>query len=392
MKNQKIFHNIIYLFVVFTRILVGFVFIFSGFVKAVDPLGSAYKFVDYFTAFNMPWLESIALFLAFLLIGFEFLIGWCLVLFIKPKLMNWGAFIFMVLFTPLTLWLAIEDPVKDCGCFGDAIILTNWQTFYKNIIILFFIVISFFYNINIKSWLNYKKEWLIIIITFFSIISFSYYNLEHLPVIDFRPYKVGTYIPEKMKVPEGASKDEYEQYLTLKDTVNGNEIKIEAKEYTKDSTYWGHTSVWKFISSSKPVLIKKGYEPPIHDFVITSDEGIDITENILSDTVFYFLIIAHDLKKYDLKNQEKINKLYQNTKLHSQKFICVTSSILDDVTKFKKENKILYEFYVADPITLKTIIRSNPGMVLLNNGRIIAKWHCNDIPSYENIYFKYIKK
>lgn len=393
MKNMKSAkQKFVQLTSVVSRITVGAVFIFSGFVKAVDPLGSNYKFIDYFDAFNMPWLNSFALVLAFILSGLEFLIGACLFLSIQNKLANWGAMLFMLVFTPLTLWLALTNPVHDCGCFGDAVILTNWQTFYKNIFILILVIISFLYRKKFKAWLRPKTEWIIIGAVAIIVTIFSYYNLEHLPIIDFRPYKTGTYIPDKMIIPKDAPADEYEQYFTLLDTVAGREIAVESKIYTKDSTYWGKTSKYKYLSSTEPRLIKQGYVPPIHDFNITSLAGDDITDEVLNDTAFYFLLVAYDIQKSRTGNQTLINDIYNLAIEDGNKFICLTSSSEDEINSFKQFNNARYEYYLTDPITLKTIVRANPGLVLLHKGTILAKWHSNDIPAYDEIKKLYLAK
>jgi len=375
-----------------SRILAGLVFIFSGFVKAVDPLGSTYKFIDYFHAFNLPWLEPTAFILSITLSGMEFLIGVCLLLFIQNKLANWGAFLFMVIFTPLTLWLALTNPVQDCGCFGDAIILSNWQTFYKNIIISAFVILSFINRNSVISRARYKTEWLITAITAMVITIFSLYNYRHLPVIDFRPYKIGTHIPDKMIIPEGAAANVYEQYFTLLDTLSGKQISIESRDYINDSTYWKTSTSWKFISTTDPVLKEKGYEPAIHDFSITSLSGEDITQSVLLDSGFYFILIAYDLSKSETDCQADINKLYNLVVADNHKFICLTSVTRSEIEQYKSMHKADYDFYVTDPITLKTIIRANPGLVILHEGTILAKWHSNDIPDYKAIKAKYLKQ
>jgi len=377
---------------ILSRICAGFVFIFSGFVKAVDPLGFTYKFIDYFNAFNMPWLEPVAFTLSIALSGLEFVIGVCLLLFIRNKLANWGALLFMAGFTPLTLWLALTNPVQDCGCFGDAIILSNWQTFYKNIVISVFVIISFVFRNSIKRWMPIKIEWLITAITAILITGFSWFNYQHLPVIDFRPYKIGVNIPEGMIIPEDAPANVYEQYYTLLDTISGKQISIESNIYMSDSSYWKKGTAWKFISATEPVLVKEGYQPAIHDFSISSISGEDITQDVLTDTGYYFILVAYDLKKSEIKYQPEINRLFSQTVADNHKFICLTAVTGSEIEQFKTVHNIDYEFYITDPITLKTIIRANPGMILLNNGTIIGKWHSNDIPGYDKIKMKYLKK
>jgi uncharacterized membrane protein YphA (DoxX/SURF4 family) len=374
------------------RVCTGLVFIFSGFVKAVDPLGSTYKFIDYFLAFNMPWLEPAAFPLSILLSGSEFLIGVCLLLFIHNRLANWGALLFMAGFTPLTFWLALTNPVQDCGCFGDAIILSNWQTFYKNILISALVIISFIYRNSTRPWMSIKAEWLIAASTALLIAGFSLFNYRHLPVIDFRPYKIGTNIPEGMIIPEDAPVSIYEQYFTLFDTISGKQILIESNIYMSDSVYWKKGTTWKFISSTEPVIVKKGYQPAIHDFSISSLSGEDITEEVLADSGYYFIVIAYDLKKSEIKCQPEINTLYNEAVNDNHKFICLTTVTGSEIEQFKKVHSAAYEFYITDPITLKTIIRANPGLIILHKGTIIAKWHSNDVPGYDQIKMKYLKK
>jgi uncharacterized membrane protein YphA (DoxX/SURF4 family) len=377
---------------ILSRVCAGLVFIFSGFVKAVDPLGSTYKFIDYFNAFNIPWLEPAAFPLSILLSGSEFLIGICLLLFIRSRLANWCALLFMAGFTPLTLWLALTNPVHDCGCFGDAIILSNWQTFYKNLVISVLVIISFINRNSIKQWMHVKTEWSITAIIALLITGFSWFNYRHLPVIDFRPYKIGTNIPDAMIFPEDATANVYKQYYTLRDTISDIQVSIESNIYMNDSSYWKEGTTWKFISATEPVLVKEGYQPAIHDFSISSLSGEDITQDVLTDTGFYFVLVAYDLKKSETERQSEINTLYSQAVADNHKFICLTAVTSSDIEQFKTVHNTAYEFYITDPITLKTIIRANPGLVILHNGTIKAKWHSNDIPGYDKIKMKYLKK
>jgi len=377
---------------ILSRVCAGLVFVFSGFVKAVDPLGSTYKFIDYFIAFNIPWLEPAAFPLSILLSGSEFLIGICLLLFIRSRLANWCALLFMAGFTPLTLWLALTNPVHDCGCFGDAIILTNWQTFYKNLIISVLVIISFNNRNSIKIWMPVKAEWSITAISAMLITGFSWFNYRHLPVIDFRPYKIGTNIPEGMIFPEDATANVYKQYYTLLDTISDRQVSIESTVYMNESSYWKEGTTWKFISATEPVLVEEGYQPAIHDFSISTLSGEDITQDVLTDTGYYFVLVAYDLKKSETKRQSEINTLYNQAVADNHKFICLTAVTGSDIKQFKTVNNAAYEFYITDPITLKTIIRANPGLVILHNGTIKAKWNSIDIPGYDKIKMKYLKK
>lgn len=358
----------------FSRIIVGIVFIFSGFVKAIDPLGSAYKFDDYFTAFGMEWLQFISLPLSFIVSGAEFLIGVSLFLGVRLKTASWASTVFMVFFTILTFFLAIFNPVTDCGCFGDALILTNWQTFYKNLIIIIPTLFIFFSVKKFPVLLKQLHEWLTLAVFGILIIGISGYGYGHLPIFDFRPYKTGIHIPEQMEFPDGALQDEYESILIYeKDGVQ--------QEFT-DKNYPWEDSTWAFVDAQH-ILIKKGYEPPIHDFTIETLKGDDISNLVLYDEGYTFLFIAYDINKSKIKNIEKLNDIANYAFNFGYRFIGLTSSLNDEIVQFKTQNNIDFEFCNTDETTLKTIIRSNPGLVLLKDGVILNKWHFNDVPNVE---------
>lgn len=371
---------------IISRLFVGFLFMFSGFVKGIDPLGSTYKFTDYFRAFGMEWAEPIALALGFLLSSAEFIIGFGLFFNLKLKFSSWGALLFMSFFTPLTLILAIYNPVTDCGCFGDALKITNWQTFWKNIIIIIPTIIVFIGKNKIKSFLTPKFQLVIFLVAFLGINLFSYYCYSHLPIIDFRPYKIGTHIPDKMKVPEGAPQDVYETIFKYQN-LNTKEI----KEFNQTNYPWQDTLNWKWVDS-KSILVKEGYHAPIHDFVIESPEDGEITDLILEDENYSFLLIAFDLKKSSTSNQQLINSLASFCKNSGYKFYCVTSSGEEEINNFKSINNAQYAFCNADEVTLKTMIRANPGLILLKKGTVMNMWHYNDIPTAEEFKNSILKR
>ncbi|MCD4833948.1 MAG: DoxX family protein [Bacteroidales bacterium] len=370
---MKILNNI-------SQFIVGTVFIFSGFVKAIDPLGSTYKFIDYFEAFGMDFFNSIAFPLAIILSSIEFIIGFSLLFSIKKKFTTWLLLLFMVFFTILTLILAIYNPVTDCGCFGDAIIMTNWQTFWKNIFLMVFTIVLFIERNTFQIKWNNVKQWTYLTIAFVVMIMLSVYYYNNLPLIDFRPYKVGTYIPEKMIVPEGASKAEYETILVYQ--KDGKQ-----KEFTLQNL---PDSTWEWVSTEN-IQISEGYIPKIHDFTISTLFGNDITEIVLNDNKFTFLLIAYDLNKTNLKNIDAINELAEFAKETGKcNFICLTSSVESEINDFKEKTNAPYMFFNTDEITLKTIIRSNPGIVLLKKGTIIGKWNHNNTPTSEDIIKDYL--
>lgn len=368
-----------------SRIIVGIIFIFSGFVKDIDPLGSTYKFIDYFEAFHISFMDFSAFPLAIFMATIELVIGLNLLIGIRMRITSYILLVFMVLFTILTLILAIYNPVTDCGCFGDAIILTNWQTFWKNIVIMGPTVIIFISRNKYKPFYSDNIEWRLTGIFILSGILISVYCYRNLPVIDFRPYKIGTNIPEKMAIPEDAQPDEYNTILVYeKDGIN--------KEFRPENSPWQDTT-WKWVET-RQLLIKKGYEPPIHDFTITEMNGDDITDIVISDPDYSFLLIAYDLSRTNTDKFEEINAVAKSCiNSNNCSFYCITSSTNEEIYNFLDKVKIDFSFYTMDDITLKTIVRSNPGLILLKDGDIIGKWHYNNFPDFnisEHNYTSYV--
>jgi len=282
---------IIRILIFISRIFAGAVFMFSGFTKAVDPWGSAYKFKEYFEALGMEAFIPYALTFSIILIGVEFIVGFCLFFGLKFQLATWGALLFMLLFLPLTLWLAISNKVSDCGCFGDFIKLTNWQTFYKNVIIIVPTLVLFIFQKRGKPYCSCLKQWLLSGIGVIIIVITMWYSYAHLPLIDFLPYKIGNNISEMMKTLDGMSKDEYEQFITLKDTSTNKTIEISVNKYSGDSTYWGAGTKYKYISISEAKLVREGYKSPIHDLTINTASGENILDSVLAIDNYTFIII-----------------------------------------------------------------------------------------------------
>jgi len=375
---------------VIIRILTGLVFVFSGFVKGVDPWGSGIKLGDYFTAFGWEGMIPFAYFLGSLLNVAEFLIGFCLVFGFRIKLASLGAVIFMLIFLPLTLYLAIYNPVSDCGCFGDAIKMSNWQTFYKNIFISAFVAFVFIRRKHFKSWISIKAEWLGAVTGLLIIIGVSWYSYSYLPLIDFLPYKVGNHLPSLMKIPDGMPADKYEQFISLKDTTTGKDIQVTVDTYSNDSTYWGQGTKYKYISISEPKLVQKGYQPPIHDLTIVSAaDGTEITEDVLNDSSYSFLMISYKISKASTSNMSEFEAIAKYAASKGYRFICMTSSTNDDIDKLYTEFSPSYPFYQTDETTLKSMIRSNPGLILIKGGTVIDKWSHNALPLPEELEKNY---
>jgi uncharacterized membrane protein YphA (DoxX/SURF4 family) len=375
-----------------SRFLVGFVFIYSGFVKGIDPLGSTYKFTEYFLAAHLDFFSSFSLILAIILAASELLIGMALVLGLRMRVAAWAVLCFMSFFTLLTLVSAIFNPVSDCGCFGDAIKLTNWQTFFKNIVLLVFVLIIFINRNEYKVKYKVVGEWVfigIILSGFLLIIRFCYF---HLPIIDFLPYNTGTNIMRSMQVPEGAKLDEYKTLLYYqKDGV--------IKEFTLENYPWQDSS-WRHVET-KSILVKKGYVPPIHDFSITSPEGVDVTAEVLADPGFSVLMVSHNLLKADREALYRANKMAGMCATGKCRFYALTASSAVDAGVLG-DTLVDYPFYHTDETTLKTMIRSNPGFIFLKEGTIIGKWSYKDMPdpdragegflSYVFQYYRHIRE
>jgi len=367
------------------RILFGIVFIFSGFVKGIDPLGSTYKFTDYFNAMGLEWMIWAAFPLGILMAFAEFAIGIAFLFNWWIKLFSWLGLLFMAFFTPLTLWIALKNPVTDCGCFGDALVISNWETFYKNLVIIalaiFVVVNRKWFSEQVKS----KLPAILSILTFVVYFGIVYYSYNHLPVIDFRPYKIGANIPESMKTPEDAPQAIYENTFYYKNKNTGK-----VKKFTEENYPWKDTVNWVY-EDMQSVLVQEGYEPPIHDFTIETPDGEDIKDFFLYDENYVFLLVAYDLHKSETKSQERINTLATWAMDKGLSFSCLTSTLPDESAEFAEENGAPYEFFNCDEITLKTIIRSNPGLVLLKDGTVMAKWHFNDIPTPEEFESGFMK-
>lgn len=370
-KQSKTKNNILLI----ARIIFGLVFLFSGFVKAVDPLGTAYKISDYLEAFSLTSLDFLAFPASLLLIATEFTIGFNILFNVHLKASTWVASLFMLVMTPVTLYLAISNPISDCGCFGDAIVMTNWQTFYKNVVLCIILAIIAILQNHTRPWLS---NWGACVVTLLPIlISFgiSIYCYNLLPIIDFRPYKIGNNIIEGMQIPEDAPLDKYETtFFYEKDGVE--------QAFTLDN-YPAEDSTWTFVRQESK-LIEQGFVPPIHDFSIITEDG-DITDLVLEDAGYTLLVISHKVEKASTKNIKCVKSTISNAKKAGANVIWLTSSYSDDIEEFKTKFEINDTFGATDDITLKTIVRSNPGLVLIKDATVIEKWHHNSLPTKEKL-------
>lgn len=354
------------------RFVLAVVFIFSGFVKAIDPLGFFYKIQDYLTAFGLiSWFPGYwPLLFAVLLAAVEFCAGMYLFLGIRRRISSSLALLLMLVMTPLTLYLAIANPVSDCGCFGDAIVLTNWQTFGKNVVLLIAAVTVVWKWREVVRFISLKLEWILSLYTILFVFALAFYCLRNLPLFDFRPYKIGTNIKAGMEIPEGAK-------LSVLETMFVMEKDGKRQEFTLDNY---PDSTWTLVET-RTVVKEKGYEPPIHDFSMLSiDSGTDITDSVLTDPGYTFLLVVHRVEEADDSYIDLINEIYDYSVEHGYGFYALTSSPEEEIALWCDRTGAEYPFCQMDDITLKTIIRSNPGLLLLKGGTILNKWSDSQLP------------
>ena len=352
--------------------MLGATFVFSGFVKAVDPLGTYYKIQDYLTAFGMQQLlpDIVPLLMSVLLAVLEFAVGMHLLLGIKRRLTTRLALLIMLMMTPLTFYLALTNPISDCGCFGDALVLTNWQTFGKNVVLLTCAIVVFITPWNMVRFLTKKMEWTLSNYSVVFALVLAGYCLATLPIIDFRPYKIGNNIREGMEIPEGAKPTVFDtRFIMEKDGVK--------QTFTVDNY---PDSTWTFVSA-ETVVVEKGYEPPIHDLVMESLEtGEDITDEMLDDPGYTFLLVMHRTEEADEGYIDLINELYEYCQENGYKFYALSSSSSEAIELWRDRTGAEYPFCIMDDITLKTMVRSNPGLMLIKEGVVLNKWADSQMP------------
>lgn len=373
------------LIVEFSRIILGVTFVFSGFVKLIDPYGTAYKIEDYFSAFGLASLNFLSMPFSFLQSAVEFVMGVFLLLGIYRKINSRLLLIVMVFMTILTLYLAIANPVKDCGCFGDALVITNWQTFYKNIVLLACSIIIFYKYESISNFFTGKTYWMAFLYIVFFSIAFQAYNYIYDPIIDFRPYKIGNNLPKLMTVEEGKGPIDESILIYAKD---GKE-----KAFAQDSFPWDDPS-WEFVRMDTKV-IQEGEVPPVHDFVINqlkfNEEFTDIisqndiTEQVLSDSNYTFLMVTPFLAKMDETYLSNFEDVMNYAIDYHYNFYCLTASGISEIIEWEKANAVDLNFCRMDERTLKTMIRTNPGLLLLKDGTVINKWAAIETPAEEDL-------
>jgi len=376
-------------FLHFRRAIVGLLFIFSGLIKANDPLGFGYKLQEYFEVFHISFLNDYAVAFAILLCTLEIVLGALLLLGFWSSKVAWGLLIVIIFFTFLTFYSAFFEVVTSCGCFGDAIPLTPWQSFSKDIVLLIAILDIFIKRNEILPVIAGKKTQqfiagLVLVLS----LGFGLFTYNYLPILDFLPYKIGNNIPQLMITPPGAAPDVYEITYNLKNKSSGEIKSMTDKEYLK-------TEIWKdknWEITGEPVskLIKKGFDLKIKDLKITDSQGTDYNHEILENPYYNLVIVAYDLSKTDANGIGNLNALAINAaENYNIRTVLLTSNSAQDAELFSKKNKLVMEVFYADGIPLKSMVRANPGVVLMKNGTVINKWHFHNMPSYDELVAMY---
>ncbi len=355
----------------FARIVVGVLFIFSGLVKAIDPLGLAYKMQEFFEVWAtdgyftglMHWLNDQALVFSLLMITLEVVLGVALLLGWRKNLVSWLLLLLMLFFTFLTSFVLFSGKIRACGCFGDCIPLTPIQTFTKDIVLMVLVLLILFGRKYINPIFSNKLNVTLFLVSFFGVLGLQWYVLHHLPVKDCLPFKVGNNILELRKMPADAVPDKFDYKFVYK--KNGEE-----KEFAVSAL---PDSSWEFVDR-KQVLIDKGKNnvPRINDFVLKSQNDNDSTEAILNQPGEYYLLFAKDFTDGNTKWIESFKTFASNAKMP---VYMVTSDPKTANTLIKNSSIIIF---TCDGIAIKTAARVNPTLFLMKGPVVKGKWAAKD--------------
>lgn len=372
--------------------ITGLLFIFSGLVKINDPLGFGYKLQEYFEVFHISFLNNWATGIAILLCVLEILLGAMLLLGFFRNFVAKGLLALIVFFTFLTFVSAAFKVVTSCGCFGDAIPLTPWQSFIKDLILLVLIVIIYrnrqlIQPVTANTKVQQKAS---IVVALFALL-IGLYTYNFLPFIDFLPYKKGSSIPESMRIPQGAPVDEYLIMYELKNKQTGEIKKMSDKDYLAQEIWKDEN--WEVVGTPERKLIKEGYKVKIKDLHISDASATDYTKELIENPYYNLIVVAYNLNDANEKAIGNVNALALNAaEQFNIRTVLFTSSSAQDADAFSKKNKLFMEIFYADAVPLKSMVRANPGVLLLKNGIIVNKWHYNSLPSFDQLTKKYFNK
>lgn len=373
------------------RILVGLLFIFSGLVKINDPLGFSYKLQEYFEVFHLAALDGLALSLAIILCTLEIVLGFGLLIGVARGKIAWGLLLLIIFFAFLTFYSAYFKVVQTCGCFGDAIPLTPWQSFSKDLVLLVLVAFLFRERRHIQPLLPARAGVNALAAALGVSLALGWYTYSFLPLIDFLPYRVGANIPAEMQTPPGAAPDVYEVTYRLKNRKTGELREMSDREYLR-SNIWKDNN-WIVSGDPESRLVQKGYTPPVRDLAIQDAQGNNYTNELLSNPFYNLIIVAYDLRHTNVNALGRLNALSINLAQNfNTRSVLLTSSSPADANAFAKAQHLAMEVFFADEVPLKSMVRANPGVLLMKGGTIVAKWHYHSVPTYEELAKHYLER
>ena len=364
--------NLLKVLRILSRYLIGITFVFSGFVKGQDPLGTVFKIEDYFIAYGWEWAMPFALVLSIVLCTAEFTLGAALLANARIKLTSWLVLLMMSFFTVVTFFDALYNPVPDCGCFGDAIKLTNWETFYKNIVLMVFVAILFISQRVSKPILKTSAQYGLIVVFVVGFAGFSIWSYKHLPIIDFMPWKIGANMYPERPLP-------VTYFVTYKNATTGEVKEYPADNYPYNDSLW--LQQWKFVSTrvADPNTATK------HNLMITDTSATDVTDTYLKNTSYQFIVVSYDLTAAKPKILIQIAVFGEQAAQAGYGFIMVTPALPEDMLAFKKQYNATFELFNADDVVLKTMVRANPGLLVFKDGIVVNKWNWRDVPDFKDL-------
>lgn len=354
------------------RIIVGVLFIFSGLIKANDPLGLSYKMDEFFEVLHLYWLVPYSLVLSVAMNAFEIIAGVAVLVGYRMRIFAFLLLVLIIFFTFLTAFAEFSGLIKECGCFGDCIKLESRESFYKDVILTVMIVVIFIYRKRIQPLFAEKGVLAVVLVSAVFSFAIQWYTLTHLPIIDCLPYKVGNNIPDKMKLPPGARPDVYETVLVYEKDGKQQEF--------NETNYPWQDSTWKYVDRRDKLISKGNAEPAIKDFSLKDFDGADLTAGILGEPTPVYLFLVKNVEDAGKGWEDKMKALEKQAQEGKIYIYGVTSSSKEAVAAFEKERGISFPFTQMDGTAIKTAGRANPCLILLDKGTIKGKWHYNDIP------------
>lgn len=368
------------LFVAYVQDFVGTFFIFSGVVKAIDPLGTAYKMMEYFVEFGMDFMEPLTVGFAVFMIVLEIALGFALILNFMKGITLTLLTGMIVFFTFLTGYTSYTGHVTDCGCFGDFLKLEPIVSFSKDLFLSALIVILLLQARYIKGLFSgFVATSTVALVTVASFFFCLYNFVWNLPIVDFRPYAIGKNIPAQMIVPD-EDKAIVEYVFVYKNKQTGEQKQFKQTELPKGE----EKQNWEFVERTD-IVIKEGKDPNINNFRLEDEDGNVMNDEILTNPDYVFFVVAYNLDHTHKDAFAQLNELAAGADKDGYMFFVGTSAPRSEIEAFRHDVQAAYPFYIGDGTFLKTINRSNPGLMIIKDGTVVGQWHHRHLPTYEEL-------